>query len=355
MLKYVAIATAILAVYFYWNKPNASARILPTTPMTKSVTHARTPSTGQTAPVAGAVNPAATSTNVVIDNKNKIYTYPEIQKMIVNDDVCALHKAISDMANKGEPPVYIDALLEALNLDSFKQLFGVEGPIFKAQEGKVLTPAQKFIDALATSEFFSGNKREQIDLEKSHKQLEELVEAYPDNAAYSLYKLALESQMGKTSTDLRGTTAQIAKAKSYDPGLFDMRYEIQKLMWTSPSIYYLSRLVASELPSVRVHKLRDVVTGLEDQKAVEHIGNLLVQKGLNSKRTYYSGEFDTSEYYYGNSFLNNKYPDVQELAESREPGKIEEINENWINYDMEYENCDRTSLDEFFQKMKNRF
>lgn len=352
MLKYVAIATAVLSGYFYWNKPKASARALPPAPISKSVVRARTPSAGPAPQNVTSVAPVAPA---VIDNKSKIYTYPEIQKMIVNDDVCALNKTITDMANKGDAPIYIDALFEALNIDGFKQLFGVEGPLFKSQEGKTLTSTQKFIDALVTSDFFSSNKREQTDLEKSYKQLEELVAAHPDNAAYSLYKLALESQMGKTSTQLRGTTAQIAKAKSYEPGLFDVRAELHKNMWISPTIYYLTRLVISELPYVRAQKLRDAVMGVEDQNAVEHIGGLLVQKGLNSKKTYLSSEFDTAEYYYGNGFLNNKYPDLQELAESREPGKLQEINDNWPHYEIEYEDCDRTGLDEFFQKMKNRF
>lgn len=355
MLKYIAIAAVILAGYFYWNKPKASARVIPPTPTTKSVVIPRTPSRGQIPQMAAVAPSAMAPTQVILDNKNKTYTYPEIQKMIVNDDVCALHKTVIDMANKGDAPVYIDALFEALNIDGFKQLFGVEGPLFKSQDGKALTPSQKFFDALATSDFFSGSKREQLDLEKSHKQLEELVAAYPDNAAYSLYKLALESQMGKTNTHLRGTAAQVARAKTYETGLFDVRSELHKHMWTSPTIYYLARLVTGELPNARIHKLRDAVMGVEDQKTVEHIGGLMVQKGLNSKRTYISEEFDSTEYYYGNSFLNNKHPDVQELAESREPGKIQELNDTWTHYEMDYDDCDRTGIDEFFQKMKNRF
>lgn len=353
MLKYIAIVAVVIAGYFYLDKPKASSRNLPTTPPTRSVAVAPTPKPVPQPTIMPSAAPVPTP--VVLDNKEKVYTYPEIQKMIVNDDVCALRKFIVESTAKAEAPVYIDALFEALNMDGYKQLFGVEGPTFKSQEGKTMTPTQKFIDALMTSQFFYGAKRDQTDTDKSLKQLEELSAAYPENAAYALYKLALEQQLGKNSSQVRSSAAQILKAKSYEPGLFDVRTELHKHIWTSPTIFYLTRLVASELPGVSFHKVRESLLSVDDSKTNEHLGNLMVQKGLASKRTFLSVEFDTTEYYYGNSLLNNKHPDAHELAESKEPGKILEVEDNWDHFELDHEVCDRSGLDEAYQKLKNRY
>lgn len=356
MLKYAAFALILIAGYMYFDRPSKSqAAALPQIPKTRSVVVPKTPRR----PIA--VAPAKSSTGMASTaptlqhNKDKVYTYPELQKIIVNDDICALNKIVSEISSKGETPIYIDALFEALNIDNYKDIFGIEGPLFKAQDGKTLSPQQKFVDALVTSELLYGGKREQFDQDKSLKQLEELTAAFPDNAAYATYKLALEAQMGKTSAQLRSTAAQAAKAKVYDTGLHDVKAALQKHMWDSPTVYHLTRVVMGEMPNARFGKVRDAIEGVSDQKFEEHLGNLLVQKGLNSKRTYMSAEFDTTEYYYGNHFLDKKHPDAEELAELREPGKMQEINESWVHYNLDVNDCDRTALDESFSKMKNRY
>lgn len=355
MLKYVAIIVVLIGGYFYMGQSKSEVpKTLPQLPKTRSQALKIVKPPVASVAVQPTRTPPPTSEQRSLPTEKK-YTYPEVQKLIASDDVCALKKLMHEITTKGEAPIYIDALFEALNLDSFKDIFGIEGPLFKAQDGKSLSPAQKFADALASADFFSNTKREIQDGEKSLKTLEELVSAFPDNAAYAMYKLALEHQMGKTNAHMRSTLAQISKAKQYDSQVGGLKSALIKHLWDSPTIYFLANSVMGELPHLRSHKLRDAFAQVEDQKVIEHAGSLLVEKGLNSKRTLYSGEFDTAEYYYGNTFLNNKHPDLRELSESKEPGKLQEIEDNYLHYELNIDDCDRTAFDEHFSKLKNRY
>ncbi|MCC6137414.1 MAG: hypothetical protein IT287_02190, partial [Bdellovibrionaceae bacterium] len=129
MLKYVAITTAILLGYLYFGPTKTAVR-----PALLQIPKTKAQALKNTKPFVSHLGvsshaPQSNLTNLnTFHNTEKKFTYPEIQKMIVNDDVCALNKLIHEMSAKGDAPIYVDALFEALNLDNYKELFGVEGP-----------------------------------------------------------------------------------------------------------------------------------------------------------------------------------------------------------------------------------
>ncbi|MCC6138387.1 MAG: hypothetical protein IT287_07120, partial [Bdellovibrionaceae bacterium] len=143
--------------------------------------------------------------------------------------------------------------------------------------------------------------------------------------------------------------------KLYETHMGDVRGSLHQHMWDSATLYHLTRSVVSELPGIRQHKMRDALALIDDPKIVEQVGSYLVARGLNSSKTYLSEEYDPAEYYYGNYLLNGKHPDSRELSETKEPGKLQEIEDNWSGYDLNVDDCDRTALDEHFSKLKNKF
>lgn len=356
MLKYVAILVITVAGYYYWNKHDlqqarATLPALPKVRIAKPLTAPRNPAKAQ----ARAASASIKAPDITQDSGTQEFTYPEIQKLIANNDVCALHKLLEDIRNKDEEWIYVDAFLEATGLREFKDLIGVNGPLFKELPPENKDPRAVFLDAMVTGGLVTNAKRDKLDSEKSLRQLNGLVKAFPNNAAFSIFKLNLENAMGKSKSQLRETAKGISAAQHYDTFLADIRAHVLSHRWDSEALYYLAGKVRNSIPGIHVARGIDNGALIEDAETAEHLGNILVSKAIASDKLSISEAYDAYDYYAGNRLLNNKHPDISELNEQKHPGKSEAIEKNWVSYDLDGEICDRTSFDEHFAKLRNQF
>ncbi len=354
MLKYIAIVAFLLGGYYFWNKQksHATAAALPPLPQVKVAIRKQATRKPVLEPTPTSV---AAQVPVDLGANKKEFTYPEIQQLIVNNDICALQKLIADIGSKNEDLIYIDAFLEATGLRELKEMIGINSPMFKAPNANSKSPEVLFIDAMATSGLMYNSKREKNDPEKSLAQLDQLSQAFPSNAAYALFKLGVENQLGKPKSHLRETAKGIKTAQVFNSIIPEYRAKILSHRWDSPALNYLANHVAVGLPAIRAARSSENGDLFDDSEISEHLGNLLVQKGLASDKLSISEDYDNYEYYYGNSLLDNKHPNITELNEIKHPGKMQEIEDNWVGYDLDPVDCDPTSYMEHFEKLKGRF
>lgn len=355
MLKYIALVVLAITGFYYWKKPAANGMTLPQTPRVHVAKAAVRKPRPVSSKVRASTSPSNVAPPVAASQAGAPYSYPEIQKLIANNDVCAINKLIQDISSKGEDLIYIDAFLESAGLHDLKDVIGINSPIFKAPDEKNTKPAVKFIDALVTGGVMYSSKREKGDSEKSLKQMEELAKAFPGNAAFTVFKLNLENQLGKSKTQLRETSKQLLKAQQYDTFIPNIRSQILSHKWDSEAMYLLANAVRNTLPGIYAARGIDNGALLEDAAVAEHLGNVLVDKALKSDKISMSEDYDANDYYLGNNLLDNKHPNINELNELKQPGKTQELEDDWVSYDLDVDNCDRKSFDEHFAKFRNRY
>lgn len=355
MLKYVACAVLIIAGYYLLGRSQeegAPHDLRPRMPNTR-VTAERTPEPKNIRQLRTSEVVKA-EVKLITEEKAQEFTYPEIQKLIANNDVCALKKLVDGITGE-EDRIYIDAFLEATGLSDLKSLIGINGPIYKEPDANNKDPRVQFLDALVVGGVTHSPKRKHHDLEKSLLQITELQTAFPDNAAFSVFKLGLENRLGKSKSQLRETANGLMGAKRYDSLMQEVLKQVLSHRWDSEALHYLSGVIRNHIPLPGASPNLEHGQLLEDEKIAEHLGNLLVQPALNSDKLTISEDYSSYDYYLGNKLLNNKHPNAHELNEIKQPGKYEEIEQDWISYDLEGEDCDRTSFDENFAKLKNRY
>ncbi|MCB9073187.1 MAG: hypothetical protein H6623_06165 [Bdellovibrionaceae bacterium] len=290
---------------------------------------------------------------------NRGPTYPEIEDLIKKDDVCGMAKIINSMKHDDQSPVFIDAFFEHVGLDQYKDLFGVQGPLYKKISIDNATEQQKFIEAMVEGSFTVSHRKEPLDPEKSLKLLKGLSQSSPNNLIYDLYQLAAEMNLGR-KLDARETVNGLINKSDYSSIFQSVQYDTNQHLWDSATMMVLAEAVLLHLPSMNLYKMAEAFSDSEvDEKTSRHVGEILVKDGLNSKKIYMAREFDTSVYYYGNQLLGDKYPDVMDLSQEKDP-------EGWdralqfnvptpvgIYYDPEL--CNPEEVRAYFQKRKNIF
>jgi hypothetical protein len=338
---------------FFFTKEKKSHSVQPSMPQVRFV---KTPKV----PIQRTSENLRTKTKTIVseqpleENRKKQTTYPEIQALINNDDVCGMIKLVYHNNLDVRERTFIDAFFEHIGKESLKEIYGVNGSLRKKGEAKKDSEEHQLVEALALSDLV-GSQREDKDTEASLAIIKELQRKNPQNALYSLLRASLELQSGDKQ-DARKAAEQILQAESYTSSMTKSALDIRKFMWESPTMYFLTSAVLGNMPNLQISTaLSALRAAVEDEKIFEHLGNLMVKEGLKSEKTYMSGEFNYDEYYYGNTLLNHKHPNLGELAEEKQPGKMDEIQEATQHlYEMySREVCDRTIIDEFFKNHKN--
>lgn len=206
----------------------------------------------------------------------------------------------------------------------------------------------KFFYALARGGLLWSNQNLiEKDLLDSLNRFEALLKEEPNNAAFYIYKAAVENELGKVEAAKATLTDMNAIARYYDSYYLEWKRELFKNYSKNIEEYLASVIFTTAMP--RPDAIKIVGLGKTLNMNLERLGRFMVKEGLAAKEEDSYSTWDALEYSVGYSFISAvRKPRIPSLADLFKKHPYQ-VSEDYIEMYTDPKLCTGKAIDAYLE------
>lgn len=232
----------------------------------------------------------------------------------------------------------------------YEELLRPDGPFAQDTEGYRQTQIGRFIASLYQAGLMSPARGEP-DLHAAWTELDRLHWEDPENAAYSLFRLSVEQQLGMGTPQIQATLEELARATKFDTLYTTFMREVHTAAVKSQdpltyllTISFLSRLPAPDYNQLQ-HQVGAILESVPDVR--DHLAGLLTQPALNAAKSHLLFGYNVLEYSMGRWLSDTYLPRLEELESQKQKPSLE-----WDQFTFDVSKCGPANFAESREKLQ---